>query len=232
MKAIEISGLSFGYGDRPVFGSLSFDIPAGARCLVLGANGVGKSTLLRLLAGKHMIHGGAIRVLGRDPFSGELGLADVSLVAEKFPFELDIEVAEILERARGRVAPELLEELLELLAVDPRWRMHRVSNGQRRRVDLLLTLIHQPRVLLLDEVTSDLDILGRQQLLRWLKKRTDEGRMSVILATHILDGMDRWASHVAFLSPGRLRHFGAPPKSPLLETCEAWLEEDARVARK
>jgi CCR4-NOT complex subunit CAF16 len=179
-----------------------------------------------------MIHGGGIRVLDRDPFSGGLGLADVSLVADKFPFELDIEVAEILERVRGRVAPDLLSELALLLAVDPAWRMHRVSNGQRRRVDLLLSLIHQPRVLLLDEVTSDLDILGRQQLLRWLKKRTEEGRMSVVLATHILDGMDRWASHVAFLSPGRLRHFGAPPNAPLLEVCERWLEEDARVAKK
>jgi CCR4-NOT complex subunit CAF16 len=197
---------------------------------VLGANGIGKSTLLRLLAGKHMIQGGAIRVLGRDPFSGGLGPSEVSLVAERFPFELDIEVAEILERARDRVARDVLEELLALLAVDPRWRMHRVSNGQRRRVDLLLTLIYQPRVLLLDEVTSDLDILGRQQLLRWLKRRTDEGQMSVVLATHILDGMDRWASHVAFLSPGRLRHFGAPPKGPLLEVSEGWLEEDARGA--
>ena len=236
--AISINNLKFGFDDHRVFDRLSFDVPLHSRCLLLGANGVGKSTLLRILAGKHLIPQDSVTIFGENPFSGSLSARDFTLVADRFPFDYDITVAELLERSRPATR---LQELIDLLGVDVRWRMHRVSNGQRRRVDLLLSFMTSPKLVLLDEVTSDLDILSRQDLLRWLKAETDAGRMTVIFATHILDGMHSWASHVAFLSPGRLRAMAEidklllidearakNPESPLLWLTEKWLREDVR----
>ena len=123
--------------------------------------------------------------------------------------------------------------------------MHRVSNGQRRRVDLLLSFLRNPKVVLLDEVTSDLDILTRQRLLAWLETQTKAKKMTVIFATHILDGMTEWASHLLFISPRKLRCFEAlkdvphwkqalkaRPHSPLLWLSEKWLKEDEKAAQE
>lgn len=230
-NAVLIRQLSFAYSGRPVFDRISVEVPCFSRCLVLGANGVGKSTLLRILAGKHLIAEGAVKILGADPFSGDLPPKTVAFVAEKFPFELDIEVRELVERANAD--PKLLKEVMQMLSVDPSWRMHRVSNGQRRRVDLMLSLgLKLPKLVLLDEVTSDLDILSRQRLLGWLKKQSQAKKMTVIFATHILDGMEQWASHLLFLSPGRVRAMEPMrttlKRGPLLKTCEKWLLNDER----
>ncbi|MEW6055235.1 MAG: ATP-binding cassette domain-containing protein [Bdellovibrionota bacterium] len=249
-SAVEISRLQFGFENTLVFRDLTLNIPEFSRCLLLGANGIGKSTLLRVLAGKHLVRADSVKIFGEDPFSGNLGVHDVTLVAERFPFNLDVSVEELLQRQRA--SQEVKTELLELLQIDLAWRMHRVSNGQRRRVDLLLSFLNSPRLVLLDEVTSDLDILSRQRLLRWLKSKAIKRQMTTVFATHILDGMEDWATHLAFLSPVGLSGEGATlrtmgvlkrnkdfieakkkhPKAPLLWLCEKWLKEDERAAVK
>lgn len=80
--SISIQKLHFAFQESvqvPIFRGLSVDVPSFSRCLILGANGVGKSTLLRILAGKHLIKDGSIKLLGQDPFSGDLGPGDVTL---------------------------------------------------------------------------------------------------------------------------------------------------------
>lgn len=229
--AISVEGLHFQFKENPVFQGLDVQIPAYSRCLVLGCNGVGKSTLLRLVAGKHMIQKGRISVLGKDPFLGQLRPQHVGLVAGHFPLELDIRVQELLDSPdRAAVPKARVKQLLSLLEVEPTWRMHQVSTGQRRRVDLLLTLLEMPQLLLLDEATADLDLLGRQALLKWLKEQTSAKKMTVLLATHILDGMERWATHVAFLVPGTcyrmwpIRKVLAESKrKDLFEVSEKWM---------
>jgi CCR4-NOT complex subunit CAF16 len=87
--------------------------------------------------------------------------------------------------------------------VDLDWHMHRISDGQRRRVQLLMGLLHPYRVLLLDEITTDLDLLGRADLLAFLRDQSTAGAC-VLYATHIFDRMEQWASHIALLHRGRL----------------------------
>lgn len=230
-SAVTVTDLHFQFGQNPVFEGVDLQVPAHARCLVLGCNGVGKSTLLRLIAGKHLIQKGKIDVLGKDPFLGQIRPQDVGLVAGHFPLELDIKVAELLASPdRATIPKARVRDLLKLLEIDPSWRMHQVSSGQRRRVDLLLTLLEMPKLLLLDEATADLDLLGRQALLKWLKEQTESKKMTVLLATHIMDGMERWATHVAFLIPGKcyrmwpIRKVLAESKrKDLFEVCERWM---------
>jgi CCR4-NOT complex subunit CAF16 len=230
--AIDIRGLTFQYpGTRaPVFRDIDLAIPAAARCLLLGANGVGKSTLLRLIAGRHMIARETIRVLGRPAFQDTSLAGDVAFMGGPFPFAADISVAEILA-ARPGIDPVRRARVLEVLEIDPSWRMHQVSDGQRRRVQILLDLERDLRVILLDEVTADLDVLSRAELLRFLRQESEKRKVTVLYATHVLDGIAAWATHLVFLSPGRLRFFDriaatAELAPSLRELCERWMRED------
>lgn len=228
--AIDIRDLTFRYAgsDVPVLANLSLAIPAGARCLLLGANGVGKSTLLRLIGGRHLIGPDTVRVLGRPAFQDTSLAGEVAFLGGPFPFAADLNVAEILAARRG-IDPARRARVLDVLEVDPAWRMHRVSDGQRRRVQLLLDLERSLSVILLDEVTADLDVLSRAELLRFLREESAEHGVTTLYATHVLDGLDAWATHLAFLSPGRLRSFGPlDPSVDLRAQCESWMREDRR----
>jgi len=239
--AIEVANLSFSYprAQAPVFSNLSLSIPAGARCLLLGANGTGKSTLLRLIAGRHLIGDDVIRVLGRPAFADTTLSGDVGFLGGAFPFSADITVAEILAGRRG-IDPTRRSHVLQILEVDLAWRMHQVSDGQRRRVQLLLDLERPLKVILLDEVTAELDVLSRADLLGFLRDESQQRGVTIVYASHVLEGLRAWGTHLAFLSPGRLRCFArlddvkdlqAPAAagdstSALHRLCEAWMRED------
>jgi CCR4-NOT complex subunit CAF16 len=236
-SAIDVRDLTFVYpGARaPVLHRVSFALPGGARCLLLGANGAGKSTLLRLIAGRHMLAHDLVRVLGRPAFHDASLAGEVAFLGGPFPFSADISVRDVLA-ARPGVDPERRAKVLAMLDVDPAWRMHQVSDGQRRRVQLLLDLERKLRVILLDEVTAELDVLARADLLGFLRAESAAG-VTVLYASHVLDGLEDFATDVAFLSRGRLRCFApisealaaAPPGptgSALHRLCEAWMRED------
>jgi CCR4-NOT complex subunit CAF16 len=232
--AIEVRDLTFAYPNtaEPVFRRFSLSVPAGARCLLLGANGVGKSTLLRLVAGRNMIGGDVLRVLGRPAFHDTSLAGEVAFLGGPFPFSADITVGEILAGRPG-VDPARRAEVLRILEVDPRWRMHRVSDGQRRRVQILLDLERSVSVVLLDEVTAELDVLARADLLRFLRRESETRGMTIVYASHVLEGLAAWGTHLAFLSPGRLRCFAPLAEVPelragasLAELTERWMRED------
>jgi CCR4-NOT complex subunit CAF16 len=214
-----------------VLDDLSFALPAGSRCLLLGANGVGKSTLLRLLAGRHMIAGDVVRVLGRPAFEDTALAAEVAFLGGAFPFAADVSVAEMLASRPG-IEPARRARVIDMLDVDLGWRMHRVSDGQRRRVQLLLDLERPLRVVLLDEVTAELDVLARADLLRFLREESADRGVTIVYASHVLDGLSAFATDLLFLSPRRLRCFspigevlGAEGTS-LGGLCERWMKED------
>jgi CCR4-NOT complex subunit CAF16 len=239
VPAIEIRALTFTYpgAARPVLDQLSLSVPVGARCLLLGANGVGKSTLLRLVAGRHMVADASISVLGRPAFRDTTLSGDVAFLGGPFPFSADIAVGEILERRLG-IDRERRRRVLEILEIDLAWRMHQVSDGQRRRVQLLLDLERAPSVILLDEVTAELDVLARADLLRYLRAETEQRGVTVVYASHVLEGLGAWGTHLAFLSPGRLRCFARIEQLPELagdvslhELVEHWMREDRSAGR-
>jgi CCR4-NOT complex subunit CAF16 len=216
---------------------LHFSLAPGERCLLLGRNGAGKSTLLHVIGGKHMVPDDKVLVLGRPAFHDTSLAAHVTFLGGPFPFDVDITVGEVLVRTphvdRAREA-----RLVEVLGVDRDWHMHRVSDGQRRRVQILLGLLNPCAVLLLDEVTTDLDLIARQDLLNFLRDDVETRGGTILYATHILDGLEEWATHVAMIHRGRMvRHqaLSEVPEladlrsrgttSPLLRFVEAWLRD-------
>ena len=141
-------------GVPPVVVDMHLSLPTGSRCLLLGANGAGKTTLLKVLGGKHLVPRAAVSVLGgRSPFH-DTGLAssgalsylggnwerDVAFAGFSVPLAADFGAGEMLERASapGAEGAARREKLVEVLDIDPEWRMHRVSDGQRRRVQIAM----------------------------------------------------------------------------------------------
>ena len=227
--AVVIRGLSFRYRNDPrlVLDGIDLEIPAGVRCLVIGANGAGKSTLLRIVAGKHMVDRETVRVLGASAFHDTWLAEDVEILGGNFPFDIDIEVREMLDHAR-RVDPARRDRLIDILGVDVGWHMHAVSDGQRRRVQLLMGLLRPRRLLALDEVTTDLDLLARQDLLAFLREESEVRGATILYATHIFDSLDEWATDLVYLVAGKVRAFTRTGDAtrPLLRTVEQWLRRD------
>lgn len=92
----------------------------------------------------------------------------------------DLSVEYLLKSMGSHRWPERTQELLQVLDVDTAWHMHQISDGQRRRVQLVMGLLHPWRLLLLDEVTVDLDVLARSDFLSFLKKETEERGCTIV----------------------------------------------------
>lgn len=238
---VEVRDLDFTYprATTPVLCKLNLSMQQGWRCLLVGRNGAGKSTLLRVLAGKHMVDDTHVRVLGCGAFNDHTLTTRVAFLGGSFPFNVDASVREILARTAG-FDPERCERLRTVLDVDPAWRMHRVSDGQRRRVQMMLGLLRPAEVILLDEVTTDLDVIARADLLSFLREETEVRGATILYATHILDGLFDWATHLAWLDAGKLRLLGRLDEipdiqelhrkgvaAPLLKAVEGWLRASA-----
>mmetsp|Transcript_22190 Transcript_22190/g.33870 ORF Transcript_22190/g.33870 Transcript_22190/m.33870 type:complete len:340 (-) Transcript_22190:64-1083(-) len=212
-NAIEVKDLTYAYGKNPpVLQHLNLELATGSRCLLIGANGSGKSTLLRILGGRHLTHpDGNVAVLGCNAFRDtklnfhrayldcDWGMRTVAFAGAGVPLMADIPVYAMMERLQNSY-PERRDELVEMLGIDVHWRMHQLSDGQRRRVQLLLGLVRPFKILLLDEITTSLDVCVRQDLLKWLVKESDERGATIVYATHIFDGLDDWATHLHYLT--------------------------------
>ncbi len=189
--------------------------------------------------------GGRVTILGRDSFhdtalnssraylATDWGRRTVAFTGHGMPLQADVAVRDMMKDTQEAYLPRR-DELVALLGIDLDWRMHQLSDGQRRRVQIMLQLLRPVSVLLLDEITTDLDLITRQDFLNYLR----DGPASVIYATHIYDGLDDWPTHLAYVADGRLLKFGtveefkdfsdrrtAGSVAPLLRTIESWLRE-------
>jgi len=136
----------------------------------------------------------------------------------------DVGVGELLKSVGGDAYPERRDELVRVLDIDVTWRMHAVSDGERRRVQLAMGLIRPWRVLLLDEITVDLDVWSRARFLGFLKKETEGRECTIVYATHILDGLAGWPTHLVHLFLGRVKGWG--PAEEMLKEGEAKEDEE------
>uniref|UniRef100_A0AAV1T2G0 ABC transporter domain-containing protein n=1 Tax=Peronospora matthiolae TaxID=2874970 RepID=A0AAV1T2G0_9STRA len=229
--------------DRRVLRDVTLTLPPGERVLVVGGNGAGKSTLLRILAGRHLTAFDTALVFGRDSFrdttlnahrtfvSSEWGHRSVAFMSHAMAYSADMAVAEMMVQLQTAYA-ERREKLLKVLRVDPTWRLHRLSDGQRRRVQLFLALLRPSQLIVLDEILGTLDIVVRENVLTFLKEETDTRRATVLLATHIFDGTDVWASTVLYIRRGTVGFYGPiqacsdDRKVPMYKVVEHWLREE------
>lgn len=256
---MQINGLRFTYpgidghppqGSTPLIEDFSLILNSSERCLLVGSNGAGKTTILKLLGGKHMVEPQMVRVLGRSAFhdtalasSGDLCYLggewrrDVAFAGFEVPIQMDVSAEKMIFGVAG-IDPLRRAELIKVLDIDLSWRMHKVSDGQRRRVQICMGLLKPFKVLLLDEITVDLDVLARADLLKFLRKECEERGATIIYATHIFDGLENWPTHIVYVAHGKLQ-LAMPmnkvkeiSKVSLMRTVESWLRKEREEERR
>lgn len=216
--AVETNNLTYKFPTNGKIGlqDINLQIPWGTTNLIIGQNGAGKSTLLKILAGKTLIKEGHLKLGGFDPFDfskerNDKQNSDVNNLITYLGTEWagnpvvkrDIPVNLLVSSIGGATYPERRDELVRIMDIDPEWSMAYISDGERRRVQLVMGLLKPWKLLLLDEVTVDLDVVVRQELLNFLRKECKTRNCCVIYATHIFDGLGRsWCDRIIHLNEG------------------------------
>jgi ABC-2 type transport system ATP-binding protein len=204
--AVEISGLTKSFGSVRALDGLDLTVPAGEVVGFLGPNGAGKSTTLRVLLGLLRADGGAVRLLGGDPWDDAVALhrrlayvpGDVNL----WPALTGGEAIDLLGRLRGGLDPRRRDELLERFELDPTRKTRTYSKGNRQKVALVAALATDVELLVLDEPTSGLDPLMEAVFTECIGEARNAGR-SVLLSSHILAEVEKLCDRVTIIRAGR-----------------------------
>ncbi len=187
--------------------NVSLDVPPGTVCALLGANGAGKSTALKILLGLERPDSGRAEVLGMDSSRYDLEIRRrVGYIPEQLSLYDWMTVAEIGWFAAGFYSPgyqHVYAQYTNRFGLEERQKIKTLSKGQKAKVALSLALSHKPELLILDEPTSGLDALVRREFLESMVDVAAEGR-SVLLSSHQVAEVERVADMVAILLNGKL----------------------------
>ncbi|NBM19702.1 ATP-binding cassette domain-containing protein [Streptomyces sp. GC420] len=213
MTVIEVSGLRKAYGGRAVVDGVSFTVEKGEIFGILGPNGAGKTTTVECVEGLRTPDAGTVRVAGLDPVADHDRLTRV-LGAQLQESELQpkITVREALELyAACYPAPADWRELAARLGLTDklRSRFDKLSGGQKQRLFIALALIGNPRVVVLDELTTGLDPRARRHTWELIEEVRASG-VTVLLVTHLMEEAQRLCDRVAVINAGRLVALDTP----------------------
>ena len=211
--AIEVHDLHKSYGERAVLRGLTFAIGEGEIFGIAGRNGAGKTTTVEILQGLRRRDAGSLRVLGFDPTRERRRLRPLvgaQLQTSALPDRL--RVGEAL-----RLFARLAGDRVDWRALAGEWRLEdllgkpfgTLSGGQRQRLFLALTMVNQPRLVFLDELTHGLDPAARRETWQLIERARDRGA-TVVLVTHDMDEAERLCDRVAVLHDGRMVTCGRP----------------------
>jgi ABC-2 type transport system ATP-binding protein len=212
VAAIELDHVSRWYGNVVAVNDISFALGPGVTGL-LGPNGAGKSTLLHLLAGLLAPSAGVVRIAGRPAFGDPSVYRDVGLVPEREAvpgYLTGFEFAQLNAELQGvpdaRAAAERAMTTVDLLDAAHR-PIRTYSKGMRQRAKLAAALVHEPRILLLDEPFNGMDPRQRLHMIGLLRDMAAAGR-AILFSSHILEEVERLADAVLVVYAGRLAASG------------------------
>jgi ABC-2 type transport system ATP-binding protein len=213
--AVHVAGLRKSYGTVRAVRDISFSVQRGETVALLGPNGAGKTTTLEILEGFRARDGGVAEVLGLDPGdrSGARQLRErTGLVLQEVGVEPYLTVRETIARAAGYYrAPRDVAGVIGMvgLAGLERRKARKLSGGQKRRLDLALGLVGNPRLLYLDEPTTGFDPAARRDAWELVRELRREGT-TILLTTHDMEEANALADRVIVLSGGVVVAEGAP----------------------
>ena len=197
------------FGPTAAVNDASYAVNRGEMFGLIGPDGAGKTTTIRLLCGLLRPDGGAVRVVGRDPVVQHAAITkDVGYFSQKFSLYGDLTIdeniaffAEIHGVAHYKERRNRLLEMMQLTAFRDRL-ADRLSGGMKQKLALACTLVHEPAVVLLDEPTTGVDPVSRREFWRLLSEFLSQG-ITILMATPYLDEAER-CSRVALMSDGRV----------------------------
>ena len=215
MSAVVAQGLVKRYGSTAAVRGVSFTVEDGEIFALLGPNGAGKTTTLEILEGFRERDDGRVEVLGLDP--GDRGSArqlreQIGLVLQDIAVEPYLTVRETIARNAGYYpAPRDVDEVIALveLAGKERQKVKDLSGGQKRRLDLALGVVGNPRLLFLDEPTTGFDPSARRGAWQLVRDLRAEGT-TILLTTHYMEEAQELADRVAVIASGAIVAEGSP----------------------
>lgn len=204
---IHLRGLVKAYGSREVLHGIDLDVPAGCLFGFLGPNGAGKTTTIRILLGLLRATGGAVRVLGRDPWAdGPRLRAEIGYL----PGDVRLNggwtgraTLDFYARVRGRALDASIQRLARRFELDLSRRVRTYSRGMKQKLGLIQALMHDPQLLILDEPTMALDPLMQDVLYAELRAFAAGGG-TVLFSSHTLSEVEQLCDEVAILRDGRI----------------------------
>jgi lipooligosaccharide transport system ATP-binding protein len=231
-SAISLRGVVKRFGSVTAVDGLDLEVPAGVCFGLLGPNGAGKSTTMRMLTGQALPDAGAIRVLGYElPRGSKQARTEMGVVPQLDNLDVELTARQTLgvfarlyrvPRHERRAAVDRALGIANLVArADTR--VSELSGGMRRRLLIARGLIHQPRLVLLDEPTVGLDPQVRQELWGLIDRLRASG-VTVLMSTHYIEEAERLADTVAVMSHGRVVALGRPGEVVRAEAGEEALE--------
>jgi ABC-2 type transport system ATP-binding protein len=213
MNVIEVTNLSKRYGDQVAVDGVSFGVEEGEILAILGPNGAGKTTTVESISGLRTPDAGTISVLGLDPHRDRDELREVlgvQLQESELPAKLKVREALDLFAAFYR-APADKAALIEGLGLgekrDTQYR--KLSGGQKQRLSVALALVGNPKIAILDELTTGLDPQARRDTWQLVEDVRAKG-VTVVLVSHFMDEAERLADRIAIIDRGRLVALDTP----------------------
>ena len=207
MNAIETRNLRKRYGHDTAVDGIDLSVERGEVFALLGPNGAGKTTTVELLAGHRTRDGGEVRVLGADPETAGRGWrARIGVVLQEASDLSELTVAESLRHFAGYYPrPRTPESVIDLVGLTGKAnsRVHTLSGGQRRRLDVALGIIGSPELVFLDEPTTGFDPQARRQFWQLVTALAGDGT-TILLTTHYLDEAEALADRVAVIVNGHI----------------------------
>lgn len=207
---VSAKNLNFSYDEnKPNLVGLNCVIEPNSKIILVGANGAGKSTFLRILTGQIWtgLNHDEFDVNGtKTPNDQHNGVAYLGGTWKRrrtgfegvCPYTMDCAASEMMDKWQQQHL-ERRDELVRVLGINLNWRMHECSDGQRKKVRIMIKLLKPFQLCIIDEFISDLDIFSRKRFFDYLTKECAERGASILYATHIFDQADTWATHVAFM---------------------------------
>jgi lipooligosaccharide transport system ATP-binding protein len=210
VAAIELRGAVKRFGPITAVDGLDLEVPEGICLGLLGPNGAGKSTTMRLLTGQAIADEGELRVLGHElPGDAKVARAEMGVVPQLDNLDVDVTVEDNLAIfARLYRVPDVgaaVDRALDLARLRGRRRdaVDQLSGGMRRRLLLARGLVHDPKLILLDEPTVGLDPQIRTQLWSLIDDLRSHGK-TILMSTHYIEEAERLADEVAVMNAGRV----------------------------
>jgi len=205
---IRIRNLSRTFGSTKALVDVSLDVTRGIVFGLVGENGAGKTTLIKHLLGLFRAKTGSVSVFGLDPVKDPVGvLGKIGYLSEERDLPEWMRVQELMNYTQAffpKWDEGFAEELRKMFELEPKEKIKNLSRGKKAQAGLLIALAHRPELLLLDEPSSGLDPVVRQDILgAIIRTVADEGR-TVFFSSHLLEEVERVADHVAMIHQGKM----------------------------